>query len=166
MEAPSPADIIVLRQALAVALGRADEAAADAANARAINADLEARIALQALQIEVLKRDRFGQRSERSRRLIDQFELALEAAEATASEDKAATAPAGPNLNASGLPHPNTNAAKRLRAVVLHRRRLLVRYARTCTLKYFGSLRRLDRSDLEAGKTAPGFPDRLFAEMT
>ena len=92
MEAPSPADIIVLRQALAVALGRADETAADAANARAINADLEARIALQALQIEALKRDRFGQRSERSRRLIDQLELALEAAEATASEDEAAAA--------------------------------------------------------------------------
>ena len=92
MEAPSPADIIALRQALAVALGRADEAEADAANARAINSDLEARIALQALQIEVLKRDRFGQRSERSRRLIDQLELALEAAEATASEDEAAVA--------------------------------------------------------------------------
>ena len=92
MEAPSPADIIVLRQALAVALGRADGAAADAANARAINADLEARIALQALQIEALKRDRFGQRSERSRRLIDQLELALEAAETTASEDEAAAA--------------------------------------------------------------------------
>ena len=92
MEAPSPADIIALRQALAVALGRADEAEADAANARAINSDLEARIALQALQIEVLKRDRFGQRSERSRRLIDQLELALEAAEATASEDEAAAA--------------------------------------------------------------------------
>ena len=57
MEAPSPADIIVLRQALAVALGRADGAAADAANARAINADLEARIALQALQIEVTGAD-------------------------------------------------------------------------------------------------------------
>ncbi len=99
MEALSPADIIALRQELAVAVVRADqaevmaiEACADAANARAINADLEARIALQALQIELLKRDRFGQRSERSKRLIDQMELALEAAEATASEDEAAAA--------------------------------------------------------------------------
>jgi transposase len=94
MEALSATDIIALRQELAVALGRADEAEADAANARAINSDLEARIALQALQIQVLKRDRFGQRSERSRRLIDQLELALEAAEATASEDEAAAAAA------------------------------------------------------------------------
>jgi transposase len=92
MEALSPADIIALRQELAVAMVRADEAEADAANARAINADLEARIALQALQIELLKRDRFGQRSERSQRLIDQLELALEAAEVTASEDEAAAA--------------------------------------------------------------------------
>ena len=99
MEALSPADIIALRQELADAVVRADEAevkaaeaCADAANARAINADLEARIALQALQIELLRRDRFGQRSERSRRLIDQLELALEAAEATASEDEAAAA--------------------------------------------------------------------------
>jgi len=102
MEALSRADIIALRQELADAVVRADEAevkaaeaCADAANARAINADLEARIALQALQalqIELLRRDRFGQRSERSRRLIDQLELALEAAEATATEDEAAAA--------------------------------------------------------------------------
>ena len=99
MEALSLADIIALRQELAVAMVRADQAevkaavaCADAANARAINADLEARIALQALQIELLKRDRFGQRSERSQRLIDQLELALEAAEVTASEDEAAAA--------------------------------------------------------------------------
>ena len=58
MEALSRADIIALRQELADAVVRADEAevkaaeaCADAANARAINADLEARIALQALQI-------------------------------------------------------------------------------------------------------------------
>ena len=92
MEALSPADIIALRKSLDEARIDVAVARADAANARAINADLEARIALQALQIELLKRDRFGQRSERSRRLIDQLELALEAAEATASEDEAAAA--------------------------------------------------------------------------
>ena len=58
----------------------------------AINADLEARIALQALQIELLKRDRFGQRLERSQRLIDQLELTFAEAEAAASEDEAAAA--------------------------------------------------------------------------
>jgi len=92
MEALSPADIMALRQALDEARSDAAVARADAANARAINSDLEARIALQALQIEMLKRDRFGQRSERSRRLIDQMELAFEDAEATAAADEAAAA--------------------------------------------------------------------------
>ncbi|QYE35230.1 IS66 family transposase [Polymorphobacter sp. PAMC 29334] len=92
MEALSPADIIALRQALDEARSDAAVARADAANARAINSDLEARIALQALQIAMLKRDRFGQRSERSRRLIDQMELAFEEAEATAAADEAAAA--------------------------------------------------------------------------
>jgi len=91
MEALSTTDIIALRQELAVAMARADQAevkaavaCADAANARAINADLEARIALQALQIELLKRDRFGQRSERSQRLIDQLELIFAEVDAAA----------------------------------------------------------------------------------
>jgi transposase len=92
MEALSLADIIALRQSLDEARIDVAVARADAANARAINADLEARIALQALQIELLKRDRFGQRSERSRRLIDQLELAFAEAEATATEDEAAAA--------------------------------------------------------------------------
>ncbi|QXQ05585.1 IS66 family transposase [Sphingosinicellaceae bacterium] len=92
MEALSPADIIALRQALDEARSDAAVARADAANARAINSDLEARIALQALQIAMLKRDRFGQRSERSRRLIDQMELVFEEAEATAAADEAAAA--------------------------------------------------------------------------
>ncbi len=92
MEALSPADIIALRQALDEARSDAAVARADAANARAVNSDLEARIALQALQIAMLKRDRFGQRSERSRRLIDQMELAFEEAEATAAADEAAAA--------------------------------------------------------------------------
>jgi transposase len=92
MEALSLVDIIALRQSLDEARIDVAVARADAANARAINADLEARIALQALQIELLKRDRFGQRSERSRRLIDQLELAFAEAEATATEDEAAAA--------------------------------------------------------------------------
>ena len=63
MEAPSPADIIALRQELADAVVRADEAevkaaeaCADAANARAINADLEARIALQGVDVILVRK--------------------------------------------------------------------------------------------------------------
>jgi transposase len=44
-------------------------------------------IAHRKLQIEKLNRERFGQRSERSARLIDQLELQLEELEASATED-------------------------------------------------------------------------------
>ena len=54
--------------------GRANIAEAEAANVKAINADLLARNALLELQIEKLRRDRFGARSERSVRLIDQMD--------------------------------------------------------------------------------------------
>ncbi len=92
MEVATASNIVELRQTLAAAVARADRAEAEAANTRAINSDLIARNALLTLQIEKLKRDRFGQRSERSKRLIDQMELAFEEAEATAAADEAVAA--------------------------------------------------------------------------
>lgn len=83
---PQPAeDAVSLRAELA-------EARAEAARVRAINADLEARNALLELQNEKMRRALFGQRSERSRQLIDQMELGFEEYEATASEDEALAA--------------------------------------------------------------------------
>jgi transposase len=83
---PQPAeDAASLRAELA-------EARAEAARVRAINADLEARNALLELQNEKMRRALFGQRSERSRQLIDQMELGFEEYEATASEDEALAA--------------------------------------------------------------------------
>jgi transposase len=55
--------------------------------ARAQVSSGEALIAQLKLQIEKLRRDKFGQRSERSSRLLDQLELQLEELEATATED-------------------------------------------------------------------------------
>jgi transposase len=55
--------------------------------ARAQVASGEALIAHLKLQIEKYRRDKFGQRSERSSRLVDQLELQLEELEATATED-------------------------------------------------------------------------------
>ena len=62
-------------------------AVAEAATLRAKAADDEALIAHLKLWIEKLNRDRFGQRSERSARLLNQLELQLEELEATATED-------------------------------------------------------------------------------
>jgi transposase len=58
--------------------------------ARAQVSSAEALIAHLKLQIEKLNRDRFGQRSERSARLLDQLELQLEELEASATEDELA----------------------------------------------------------------------------
>jgi transposase len=78
-----PDDIETLKAALIVAQ-------AEAAAARAqLSAD-QALIAHLKLQIEKLNRERFGQRSERTARLIDQLELQLEELEASATEDELA----------------------------------------------------------------------------
>ena len=78
-----PDDIEALKAALI-------EAQAEAAAARAqLSAD-QALIAHLKLQIEKFKRERFGQRSERTARLIDQLELQLEELEASATEDELA----------------------------------------------------------------------------
>ena len=57
---------------------------------RAKAADDQALIAHLRLQIEKLKRDKYGPRSERSSRLLDQLELQLEDLEASATEDELA----------------------------------------------------------------------------
>jgi transposase len=78
-----PDDIEMLKAALLVAQ-------AEAAAARAqLSAD-QALIAHLKLEIEKLNRERFGQRSERTARLIDQLELQLEELEASATEDELA----------------------------------------------------------------------------
>jgi transposase len=89
MEGAFSPDILALRTQLCEVERRADIAEAEAANAKAANADLLARNALLELQIEKLKRDRFGTRSERSSRLLDQMELAFEELEASANDAEA-----------------------------------------------------------------------------
>jgi len=78
-----PDDIETLKAALLVAQ-------AEAAAARAQRSADQALIAHLKLQIEKLNRERFGQRSERAARLIDQLELQLEELEASATEDELA----------------------------------------------------------------------------
>ena len=77
-----PDDLDALRDAL-----MAERAARQQAEARATGA--EAMIAHLKLLIAKLERDRFGQTSERSRRLLDQLELQLEELEAEAAEAEA-----------------------------------------------------------------------------
>src|ERR1700674_995941 len=90
-------DIEALKAALATAhdklvaeASRAVCAQAELAVARAKASDDEALIAHLKLQIEKLNRDRYGPRSERTARLLDQLELTLEELETAATEDELA----------------------------------------------------------------------------
>ena len=60
-------------------------AQADAANARADLSSTEALISHYKLEIEKLRRQLYGTRSERTARLLEQMELQLEELEATAT---------------------------------------------------------------------------------
>jgi len=83
-------DLETLRAALVAAQARAEIAEAEAARVAAQASAGEALIAYLRLEIEKLKRELYGQRSERKARLLNQLELRLEELEATASEDELA----------------------------------------------------------------------------
>jgi transposase len=93
----TPDDIEALKAALVAArderiaeAARAVNAEAELAVARAKASDDQALIAHLKLQIEKLNRDRYGPRSERTARLLDQLELTLEELEVSATEDELA----------------------------------------------------------------------------
>ncbi|MEI9426017.1 IS66 family transposase [Mesorhizobium sp. Cs1299R1N1] len=73
-----------------VAVADAANWQAEAANAQAMLSDNEALIAHLELRIEKLKRELYGQRSERTARLIEQLELELEELVTSATEDELA----------------------------------------------------------------------------
>jgi transposase len=78
-----PDDIETLQAALVVARAEAAAALAQCSSDQALIAHLK-------LEIAKLQRDRFGPRSERSARLLEQMELQLEELEASATEDELA----------------------------------------------------------------------------
>src|ERR1700742_4842253 len=83
-----PDDVDALKEALAVERAKALEIGADLAIARAKASEDSAMIAQQKLRIAKLERQIYGQRSERSSRLIDQLALTFEDLEADATEDE------------------------------------------------------------------------------
>lgn len=82
--------LVAERAARQQAEAAAAHAQAEAANAMADRSSNEALIAHLKLEIEKLRRQLYGQRSERKERLLDQLELQLEEAEASATEDELA----------------------------------------------------------------------------
>ncbi len=85
-----PDDIAALRKALAIERAKGLEIAAELAVARAKASEDEAMIAQQKLLIAKLRHQIYGQRSERSARLIEQLALTFEELEVDAREDELA----------------------------------------------------------------------------
>jgi transposase len=85
-----PNDVDALKDALLVERARAFEVTAELMVARARAVEDVALIAQQNLRIAKLERQVYGQRSERSTRLIDQLALTFEELEAGATEDELA----------------------------------------------------------------------------
>ncbi|MBB3967381.1 transposase [Rhizobium metallidurans] len=83
-------EIARLRAALAASEARVASAEADLAQVRAVVTTSEAMIRHLKLEIAKLRREQYGQSSERRARLIDQMELQLEELEADATEDEIA----------------------------------------------------------------------------
>lgn len=86
----APDDVAALKKALAAERTKGLEIVAELAVAHAKAAEDGALIAQQKLQIAKLKHQIYGQRSERSARLIEQLALTFEELEADATEDELA----------------------------------------------------------------------------
>jgi hypothetical protein len=84
-----PNDVAALKEALAAERAKGLAIVAELAVARAKASEDEALIAQQKLQIAKLRHQIYGQRSERSSRLIEQLALTFEELEADATEDGA-----------------------------------------------------------------------------
>ena len=85
-----PNDIEALKRLVLVGEADLAQVRRDLVEARARESSGEALIAHLRLTIEKMRREVYGQRSERSARLLDQMELELEELEAAASEDELA----------------------------------------------------------------------------
>jgi transposase len=97
-------EVAALKAALATAEAKSLQVAAELAVARAKASEDTALIAQQKLRIAKLERQIYGQRSERSARLIDQLSLAFEELEAGATEDEiAAEAAVSKTTNVAGF---------------------------------------------------------------
>ena len=79
-------------------------AQAEAARASASVSSAEALIAHMKLAIEKLRRELYGSRSERGRKLLDQMELELEDLEASATQDEIAAEMAAKSAGTSFVP--------------------------------------------------------------
>ena len=89
---PEPETVESLRAALARARAEVAQVKVDAAQAKVRAVSAEMMVEHLQIQIAKLRREQYGQRSERSRHLLDQLEFQFEELEATLTEDEALAA--------------------------------------------------------------------------
>jgi transposase len=115
--------------AAVLAKGAASVLSAEALRLKAAASATEAMIAHLKLQIEKLRRELYGQRSERTARLLDQMELQLEELETKAVEDEIAAEAAA--LQAS-LPAPRRRPSRKPFPEHLPRERVVIAAPTSC----------------------------------
>src|SRR3984893_5805817 len=156
-----PDDIEGLKAALIAERGeriteaaRAAHAEAELAVARAKASDDQALIAHQKLQIEKLRRELYGPRSERTSRLLDQMELKLEELESSATEDEiAAERVAAKTTTVAAFKR--KRPARKPFPEHLPRERVLVPGPTTCLCCGGGRLRKLGETVTETLESIP-----------
>lgn len=116
----------------------------------------EALIAHLRLAIEKMRRELYGQRSERKARLLDQMELQLEELEAAAAEDELAAATASAAAGETPVrPHIRRTPSRKPFPAHLPRERIVVPGPTTCTCCGSGRLAKLGEDVTETLESVP-----------
>ena len=149
-----PDDVAALKAAVIAACAKADAMAAELANEQAKRADDAALIAHMKLQIEKLKRDKFGPSAERSSRLLDQMAFELEELEAGATEDELAAERAAAKTS-TVAPFTRNRPARKPFPDHLPRERVIVPGPTACTCCGSARLARLGETITETLETIP-----------
>ena len=149
-----PDDVDALKAALLAARADVARVTAEATAALAEQSSNRALIAHLKLQIEKLNRDRFGPRSERTARLLDQMELQLEELEAAATEDELAAETAAAKTT-SVAAFTRARPARRPFPEHLPRERVVIPGPAACTCCGGTRLSRLGEDVTESLETIP-----------
>lgn len=130
----APDDITALKAALAAAEARADKAESEAAHAKALASCTAAMVEHLKLEIAKLKREQYGQTSERGARLVDQIEFQLEDLEASSAEDDLAAEIAAAKAGITRMsPHVRRRPVKKPFPAHLPRERVVVPAPPACS---------------------------------
>ena len=126
------AAVLAMQERCLAADARALQAEAEAARALAVNSSADALISHLRLEIEKLRRQLYGVRSEHKTRLLNQMELQLEELEASATEDELAAEQAAAKSATLVHPFARQRPSRKPFPVHLPRERVVVLAPESC----------------------------------